>query len=90
MFTFPGRKKSNLEQTIDVVTADLLKNTDNPQELERLTAILERLTALREKRVSPDTVATVLANLAGIVLVLGYEHGHVITTRALSMLTRVK
>jgi hypothetical protein len=55
-------------------------------EYSRLMTSLERLTKLKgdnkPQQVSPDTVLLVCGNLAGVILVLGHERFHVITTRA--------
>jgi hypothetical protein len=56
---------------------------------------LERLTKLKEaekqkSRVSPDTIAIVAGNLVGILVMVGYEQSHVMTSKALGLLHRVK
>jgi hypothetical protein len=40
--------------------------------------------------VSKDALITVAGNLAGIVLILGFEKSHVITTKALSFIMKPK
>lgn len=37
-----------------------------------------------KKRVSPDAMVGAATNLAGILLILNYEHAHVMTSKALS------
>lgn len=39
-------------------------------------------------RVTPDTMALVGANIAGILLIIGHEHAHVITSKALSFVLK--
>ena len=38
-----------------------------------------------KRKISPDTLTTAATNLLGIVVVLNYEHVHVITSKAFSM-----
>lgn len=45
-------------------------------------------TEFRKKRVSPETLAIIGGNIAGIVLILGYEHVHVVTSKALGFVMR--
>jgi len=54
-----------------VITVDQLAK------LQKLT-----LEVNSKSKVSPDTMASVVANLAGILLILNYEHAHVFTSRA--------
>jgi hypothetical protein len=42
------------------------------------------------RRVSPDTIAVIVANLAGIAIIIGHERLHVIATKAFSMITKLK
>jgi predicted RNase H-related nuclease YkuK (DUF458 family) len=53
---------------------------------------LEEINAHADKsnRVSPDTKALIGANIAGIVMVLGYEKANIITSKAFSMLLRTQ
>jgi hypothetical protein len=55
---------------------------------------VERLEALRtgksKMRVSPDTVALIIANLAGIVLILQHERAHVVVSKALGFVSKLK
>lgn len=65
-------------------------------ETERYAQIREQLTALyairneaRSRRVSPDTLATVAANLIGIGIIVGYERTNIITSKALGFIRKV-
>ena len=58
-----------------------------PDEYMKKLEVVERLEALTRKkpprwRVSPDTAATIFTNLASILIIVGYEHTHVITSKA--------
>lgn len=59
--------------------------------------ILERLTRLHKVRnetktfqVSPDTLVMAATNLIGIILIIKHERFEIITTRAMSMLSKTK
>lgn len=85
-----GRKPKNedlkFDRVIDKALDELLEYDSNSEEFKKNMDYLERLKALTskdERRVSPDTVALVFGNLLGILIIVGYEHAHVVTTKAL-------
>lgn len=44
----------------------------------------------RRRKISPDTLALIGANLAGIVVIIGYERMNVITSKALSFVSKLR
>jgi hypothetical protein len=42
-----------------------------------------------KKRVSPDTLAAAATNIAGILLILNFEHAHVMTSKALGFVKSI-
>lgn len=87
-------KNSVLSDAIDRVLAEMNEvETDSNKYQESLTR-LERLIQLQKDEksnsVSPDTMALVLGNLAGILIIVGYERLHVITSRGLQFILRSK
>jgi hypothetical protein len=66
---------------------------NSPEYIATLDA-LERLVVLKEKNskrtISPDTIALIAANLAGIVLILQYERAHIVVSKALGFVTKLK
>ena len=76
-----------LEEVIATTTNELHTVTAESPEFDRILNQLERLHRLRDDsrkgRVSPDTLAMVLGNLAGIGMIVGYERTHVVTSKAL-------
>lgn len=62
------------------------------EEYEKLMTLLERLHEVKAKDrqppISRDTLAICLTNLAGIIVIVAYEHAHVVTSKALGQLTR--
>lgn len=65
---------------------------------EEYGVILERVEKLHdmsratkaESQVSPETKATIAANLVGIAMILNYEHAHVVTSKALGFILRAR
>lgn len=66
---------------------------DSPEYPELLTR-LEKLLELKAKnqppRVTPDQMAMVLGNIAGILIIVSYEHAHVVVSKALGLLVKPK
>lgn len=65
------------------------------EEYDAVTTQLVKLIKLKKEmvpsnRVSPDTLAAVAANILGIAMILGYERANVITSKALSFVTKMR
>lgn len=62
----------------------------NSEEYPKMLTALERLHKLkaqeRPERVSRDTMAVIAGNLAGIFVIVSYEHLHVITSKGMSFI----
>ena len=80
---------SLLNAEIERLLLKLPKVHDSPEEYELTTTRLEQLTKIqtttKSVRVSADTWALIAANLIGIVLIMGHEYTHPITTKALNL-----
>lgn len=82
------------DEVIDKVMNSL--RTYDPEDAEFGDAMgyLERLSNLKaeklKRKVSPDTMAIVAANLVGILIIVAYEQKHVMTSKATSFLLRTK
>lgn len=84
-------KRTKLEKEIDEQIETLAKTARTRGELEDIIDLLTKRTEMEQKvafRVSPDTMMLVLGNLAGIALILNYEHLNVITSKALGFVLR--
>ena len=95
MFTRkPSSNEEGLEKAIDEILEELDKHAKTSEEYEKLTKVVERLYKLRavdpQRRISPDTILLVLGNLAGIVAIVGYERTHVVASKALSFVMKLK
>ena len=84
---------ANLELEIDRV---LLAMKDEPVDSAIYADLLERYNHLIQAKaktsappISKDVLLTVIANIAGILLVLNYEKANIITTRAIGYVKKL-
>ena len=86
-------ERTELDKEIDAVISQLRELDAASEDYEKVVKNLERLYELKNmndkrKKVSPDTLAVIIGNLAGIALILGYEQTHVITSKALGFVIK--
>lgn len=93
MFNRTDPTDALLNENIERVLQDL-KGED--PETEKYASISARLTELyaiknenRSRRVSPDTLATIGANLLGIGIIVGHERTHIVTSKALGFIRKL-
>lgn len=90
----PPDEKSGLEKAIDGVFKEMSYLESSTEEYAKMVDQLSKLYLLKEidskKRVSPDTMATVAANLIGIILIVGHERVHVVTSKALNFVMKLR
>lgn len=89
------RNESDLDDAI--VQLKRVLNTYSPGDPEWDAAMdrMEGLIELRgktspDRRISPDTLAVVAGNLLGILVIVGYEHSHVMVSKASGFIIRPK
>lgn len=58
--------------------------------LSRLERVNKMLPEKKERRISPDAIVAALTSLGGILIIIGYEHGHVIASKALGFVAKAK
>jgi hypothetical protein len=90
----PPKPKSKLEIEMDKL---VLKLNDYPTDSKEYGEIVERLKTLHKIQddnkpasVSPDVKLTTAANLLGILMIIRHEQLHVITSKAMSFVTRIR
>jgi len=97
MFT---QKSKPAPTGLDTAIADLLAEMatecgDSP-EYAKMADNLVKLYQLRtaehgnRQQLSPDTVATICANLAGVLIIVGYEQKHALATKALGFVQKLR
>lgn len=93
MFNLP-KPKSKLDQAIDDALFTLMSHPATSEEYATIVERVAKLHKLKEiespQRVSPDTLLTVGANLAGIMMIIHHERLNVVTSKALSFVMKPK
>lgn len=94
MFARKTETQLRLESEINGLLASLkTMKPDNPSYPKTLKAI-KKLKELRDEesptRVSPDTLAIVLGNLAGVLLIVTYEKHNIVTSKALTFVQKLR
>lgn len=93
MFTKKTDKEFTLDRAIDSAFADLTTFDIETEEYQLAVARLAELHKIKkdiDRRVSPDAMAMVVGNLAGIVLIVGHERAHVLTSKAINFVMKAK
>lgn len=87
-----NEKATHFDEQIDAVLEEMTRVGVTSDQYPNLLQYLERLNKAKveERRnpVSPDTVAQIFGNLAGILLIVAYEQKHVMTSKGFSQLIR--
>lgn len=88
-------KPSALDERIGEILDSMKAFGPDSEEYPALVAHLERLTHLRadeghRRKISPDTMAIVVGNLVGILIIVIYEQRHVMVSKGMGMLLRPK
>lgn len=86
-------KQSKFDAPIDRILEEMNEFGPGASEYNDRLGELERLVALQNtetwtRRLDPNQVAMAIANLAGIMTIVGYERMNVVTTKAIGMLLR--
>lgn len=87
-------KKDQIETVLDDEILDLLGNIrqecKNTEDYAKMVDKLSTLYELRNKsRISKETMATIGANIIGILVVLSHERAHVITSKAFGFVKKI-
>lgn len=84
-------RKEKVPDELDVLIAKAHEKLrlayEDTEEYSKTLTSLERLEAIKgsnkpKRALDRDGVVSVLGNLLGIAMIIGYEHSHVITTKA--------
>lgn len=89
----PDPLNAQLDAAIERVMTLMSDESPSTDTYEQMNNQLQKLYAIknenRSRRVSPDTLANICANLLGIGVVVGYEQKHIITTKALGFIKKL-
>lgn len=96
MFKKPAPEKTELDKVLDELLIDL---QNEEHDSDRYATIMERVIKLYQlkevdtksapERISPDTLMKVSGNLLGIMLIVGHERAHVVTSKALTFVKQL-
>lgn len=85
-------KRNKLEKEIESVLAKMSLVEPSTDEYQSMTKNLEVLYKAKsyekDRHISADTIAVVVGNLVGIILILYYEKADIITSKALGHILR--
>lgn len=88
------KKPSGLDVAMNEIYSEMQGFTSDSEEYCKMTDQLLKLHSMKavdkSRRVSPDTIVTVGANVLGIILILHYEQVHVLTSKALQFVIRAR
>lgn len=87
-----------LETTINALLSAMAGELEESAKYAQMADQLQKLYALKEidakidsgKRISRETWAVICANLAGILIIVGHERAHVVTSKALNFLLKLR
>lgn len=86
------KKESVLDEPIAAILSDMNATDPDKQEYSKMVGQLERLIRLKQEEsksgVSPDAVLLVIGNLVGILIIVTYEHNHVLVSKAVNFILR--
>lgn len=93
MFT-KSPSETGLDKAIERVLAEMEKSQTDSIEYSEMADQLVKLHGLKvnstKSRISRDTLATIFANLVGIVVILHYERVDVVASKALSFVQKLR
>lgn len=95
MFTKQKTEDHTLQDLAEIVKRKLVDDNTTPEEFAKILDQYNKLAALqhaskRDSRVSADVLATIGANLAGIVLILQHERAHVVASKAVAFIQKLR
>lgn len=95
MLSKSSDEAQSLIQTITELESDMRTKDGDSEEYATCLNRLERLYKLQEKhspksRIDLNTLILAGANILGIVIIVAYEHGHPVVSKALSQVGRTR
>lgn len=90
----PDLEPTPLDKAKDEILVQMESYPAHSDEYSAMADQYEKLSKCTPEKAPPlvraDTIVTVIGNLCGIFAVLGFEHGHVITSKALNFIIKPK
>ena len=90
MFKKPAYEVA-LDKAINEALAELSTHTADSKEYAQTADQVVKLYQLKKKsRISPDVLVTASANILGILVIVGHERAHVVTSKALAFVAKLR
>lgn len=90
----PKEESKKLDIVMNQILDDMIAYSPSSAEYPDLMKKLKKVHAMRTSNKmswpSPDTIALVAANIVGILIIVGYERGNAVTSKAFGMLHKTK
>lgn len=94
MFTGKPKEESAIDNAIEDAFLELKGYDSSDEGYDKMIRNLETLHKLKQmgkpSGVSRDTLAVVLGNLAGILIIVSHEHANVITSKAMNFILKAR
>lgn len=93
---FKKEERTELSKAIDVRIENLSVTSGVPEEdkiaIDNLKELIDAKVELEgpKHKVNPNTVISAVGSLLGVALIIGHERLHVITTKAMGFLPKIK
>lgn len=92
MFSMKSKSKSKLDEAIEQALTELNGYEASDEGYKHIMDVLEKLYKFKAQespeRFSKDTLAVVAGNLLGIIVIVGHERAHVVTSKALNFVMK--
>lgn len=86
----PSSLQQEIERVIEIMSVEQPDSDEYAKMSKQLCALHDKLMAEKPKPIDAGTVATIVANLAGIMLIVGHERAHVITSQAVKFVRTLR
>jgi hypothetical protein len=92
MFPIKPSEDPQLDKAIDTLFEEMSFGTGETEKYAQIVSQLTKLYELKStpQQISPDTALTVMCNLLGIALIVGYERSHIVTSKAVGFLLKLR
>lgn len=95
MFTRQKTEDQNLQTIENIVRTKLTDDSVTPEEFAQILAEYTKFenqqhATKRDSRVSADVLATIAANLVGIIVIVKHEQANVIASKALGFVQKLR
>lgn len=94
MFAKKPNQPHELDEPIKKLLETLANVNPETKEYAQITKQLEKLYKLKQlekpEGVSADTIALIGGNLLGILIIVGHERAHIVTSKALGFIRQLK